>query len=315
MSNNIILIGDGAVGSSYAFALVTQNIGNEIGIIDVDANKAKGDAIDLSDALAYTAPKRIYNATYDDVRYADLIVITAGTAQKPGESRLDLVSRNLKIMKDIIDQIVLRDYSGLILVASNPVDILTYAAQKFSGLPTNKVFGSGTSLDSARFRQAIGHHLGVDPRNVHGYILGEHGDTEFPVWSHTNIGGLSIFEWIKIHPSLDDEQLLNIFFQVRDAAGTIIDLKGSTYYGIASALARITKAIFDNEHSILPLSCYLDGQYGQHDCYIGVPAIINRQGIVSIIEMELNESETNKMNLSADTLRKVQSEAFMELGL
>lgn len=314
MANKIILIGDGAVGSSYAYALVLQNIGHSIGIIDVNTDKAKGDAIDLSDALAYTSPKKIYAATYEDCRYADLIVITAGAAQKPGETRLDLVHKNLTIFKDIIKQVMASGFDGIFLIASNPVDILAYATYKFSGLPHHRVIGSGTSLDSARFRQAVGHFIGVDPRNVHGYILGEHGDTEFPVWSHTSIGGLPIFEWTKIHPSLDDAALLNIFFDVRDAAQNIISKKGATFYGIATALARITKAIFNDEHSILPLSCYLRGEYGQEDIYIGVPAIINRQGIAQVIEMDLNESEQNKMDLSSDTLRNVLDEAFAKLN-
>ena len=310
MNNKIIVIGDGAVGSSYAFALVTQNIGHEISIIDVNRDKAEVDAIDLSDALAYTAPKRIYAATYVDVPYTDLVVITAGKAQKPGETRLDLVHRNMIIMKDIIELIKKTEFDGILLIASNPVDIMTYAAMKFSNLPHQRVIDSGTSLDSARFRQAIGHHIGVDPRNVYGYILGEHGDTEFPVWSHPNVGELSIFEWTKNHPSMDDEALHNLFFKVKDAAKIIIDKKGAAFYGIAAALARITKAIFNDEHSILPLSCYLQGEYGQSDIYLGVPAIINRNGIVSVIEMEINESEQNKMDLSAKTLRSIQEDAL-----
>ena len=190
----VIVVGDGAVGSSYAFALVTQNIAQEIGIIDIDKDKTEGDAIDLSHALAFTSPKKIYSATYQDCHDADLIVITAGAAQKPGETRLDLVNKNLKIFKAIIADIMASGFDGILLVASNPVDILTYATWKFSGLPKSRVIGSGTSLDSARFRQAIADLVHVDARNVHGYILGEHGDTEFPVWSHANIGGLQIYE-------------------------------------------------------------------------------------------------------------------------
>lgn len=313
MRHSVIIIGDGAVGSSYAFALVTQNIGREIGIIDVNRAKVEGDVLDLSHALPYTAPKNIYAATYDDCKYADLIVITAGAAQKPHESRLDLIHKNLKIFKSIIGQVMASGFNGLFLIASNPVDVLSYATWKFSGLPASKVIGSGTSLDSARFRYSLGHYIGVDPRNVHGYILGEHGDTEFPVWSHTSIGGLPIFEWIKSHPSYDDQDLLNIFFDVRDAANIIINKKGATYYGIAAALARITKAIFNDEHSILPLSVYLDGEYGQRDIYLGAPAIITAQGIAQVIEMDLNPSEQNKMDLSATTLRNAMDDALERL--
>ena len=306
----VIVVGDGAVGSSYAFALVTQNIAQELGIIDIDTAKTEGDAMDLSHALAFTSPKKIYAATYSDCHDADIVVITAGAAQKPGETRLDLVQKNLKIFKSIIEQIMASGFDGIFLVATNPVDILTYATWKFSGLPQHRIIGSGTSLDSARFRQAIAKLLEVDARHVHGYILGEHGDTEFPVWSHANGAGLQIYEWIKDNPGVDEEALVQMFFKVRDAAYDIIERKGATFYGIAVSLTRITKAILNDENSILPLSVYLDGEYGQSDIFIGAPAVINRQGISSVIEIPLNDSEKEKMNFSADTLRKVTQEAM-----
>lgn len=310
----IILIGDGAVGSSYAFALVTQNIGREIGIIDTNAAKAEGDAIDLSDALAFTGPKRIYVADYADCGDADLIVLTAGAAQKPGETRLDLINKNLRIFKSIVDQVMASGFDGIFLVATNPVDILTYATWKFSGLPAHRVIGSGTSLDSARFRQEIARKVHVDARNVHAYILGEHGDTEFPVWSHANIGGLQLYEWINQNgKAIDEEELLDVFYNVRDAAYRIIERKGATFYGIAVSLARITKAIFNDENAILPLSVYLDGKYGQKDVFIGVPAIINRNGIRDVIEIPLSEVEQGNMQHSADTLRNVIKESFADL--
>ncbi|MGY3704542.1 L-lactate dehydrogenase [Vagococcus martis] len=306
----IIVVGNGAVGSSYIFALVTQNIAQEIGIIDIDVNKAEGDALDLSHALAFTSPKKIYAATYDDCKDADIVVITAGAAQKPGETRLDLVNKNLKIFKSIVDDIVASGFDGIFLIATNPVDILTYATWKFSGFPKHKVIGSGTSLDSARFRQTIAELVDVDARNVHGYILGEHGDTEFPVWSHANIAGLQIYEWVSDHPEIDEEELVNIFFKVRDAAYTIIDKKGATFYGIAVALARITKAILYDENAVLPLSVYLDGQYGLDDIYIGAPAVVNRQGISHVIELPLTDAEQEKFDLSAERLKQVLDEAF-----
>ena len=225
----IIIVGDGAVGSSYAFALVTQNIAQELGIIDIDTDKTEGDAMDLSHALAFTSPKKIYSASYSDCHDADIVVITAGAAQKPGETRLDLVQKNLKIFKTIIDQVMASGFDGIFLVATNPVDVLTYATWKFSGLPKSRIIGSGTSLDSARFRQAIAKLVGVDARNVHGYILGEHGDTEFPVWSHANIAGLQIYEWIKDNPGVDEAALVDVFFNVRDAAYDIIEKKGATF--------------------------------------------------------------------------------------
>lgn len=312
-NQKVILIGDGAVGSSYAFALVTQNIAQEIGIIDIDKAKTEGDAMDLSHALAFTSPKQIYAADYSDCGDADLVVISAGAAQKPGETRLDLVKKNMRIFKGIVGEVMASGFDGIFLVATNPVDILTYATWKFSGLPKHRVIGSGTSLDSARFRQGIASLVDVDTRNVHAYILGEHGDTEFPVWSHANVAGMQIYDWVKDNPGVDEESMVELFYNVRDAAYHIIDKKGATFYGIAVALARITKAIFDNENAVLPVSAYLDGEFGQSDVYIGVPAVINRQGIRKIVEIPLNDSEQEKMTHSVNTVKKVGSEALAEV--
>lgn len=299
----IILIGDGAVGSSYAYSLINQNIGQELGIIDVNTEKAEGDVMDLNSALAFTAPKKIYVADYADCHDADLVVYTAGASQKPGETRLDLTEKNLRITKDVVEKVMASGFNGIFLVATNPVDILTYAVYKLSGLPSHQVIGSGTSLDSARFRQAVANLLDVDVRNVHGYIIGEHGDTEFPVWSHANVAGLQINEWLNNNPDTDEQALVEIFFSVRDAAYEIIKRKGATFYGIGVSLARITRAILNNEHAVLPLSVYLEGEYGQNDIYIGSPAIINQSGIDKIVEIPLNDSEKEKMTHSADTIR------------
>lgn len=299
----IILIGDGAVGSSYAYSLINQNIGQELGIIDVNTEKAEGDVMDLNSALAFTAPKKIYVADYADCHDADLVVYTAGASQKPGETRLDLTEKNLRITKDVVEKVMASGFNGIFLVATNPVDILTYAVYKLSGLPSHQVIGSGTSLDSARFRQAVANLLDVDVRNVHGYIIGEHGDTEFPVWSHANVAGLQINEWLNNNPDTDEQALVEIFFSVRDAAYEIIKRKGATFYGIGVSLARITRAILNNEHAVLPLSVYLEGEYGQNDIYIGSPAIINQSGIDKIVEIPLNDSEKEKMTHSANTIR------------
>lgn len=309
----IILVGAGDVGSSYAFALVAQNIGRELGIIDLDTGKSEGDALDLSDGLAFMSPKKIYAATYADCRDADLVVLTAGAAQKPGETRLDLINKNLKITKGIVDSIMASGFDGIFLVASNPVDILSYAVWQFSGLPAERVIGSGTSLDSARFQRALAKMADVDARDVHAYIIGEHGDTQFPVWSHANIGGLQIYEWVKKHPEVTEESLIGLVKNVREAAYEIIQRKGSTHYGIAIALARITKAIFDDENAILPLSVYLKGEYGAEDIYIGTPAIINREGIQSVIEIPLNDLEKQKLSESLTTIRTMKDEAFGKL--
>lgn len=312
-NNKIILIGDGAVGSSFAYAITLQGIGHELGIIDINTQKTEGDALDLSDSLALTAPKHIFSATYADCKDADIVVITAGLAQKPGETRLDLIDKNLKIFKTMITQIVESGFDGIFLIATNPVDILTYATWKFSGFPSHKVIGSGTTLDTARFRKEISQLVGVDARSVHAYIMGEHGDTEFPVWSHANVGGLPIYEWVTKHSEIDQENLVESFTKVKNAAYRIIEKKGATFYGIATQLARITKAILDNENSIFSVSSYMNGEYGLHDIYIGAPAVINRDGVKWVIEIPLNEMETNQMHQSANTLKDVITDSFAKL--
>lgn len=306
----VILVGDGAVGSSFAYALVLQGIAQEIGIVDIAKDKTKGDAIDLSNALPYTSPKKIYSAEYSDAADADVVVITAGAPQKPGETRLDLVNKNLKILKSIVDPIVESGFNGIFVVAANPVDILTYATWKLSGFPKERVIGSGTSLDTSRLRQSIAELVNVDARSVHAYILGEHGDTEFAAWSSANVGGIKIAEWVKQHPEIDESKLVQMFEDVRDAAYTIINLKGATFYGIATALARITRAILDDEQAVLPLSVYMNGQYGLKDIYIGTPAVLGREGISNIMEIPLTDHESQAMHASADQLKKVLDDAF-----
>src|SRR5574344_1352015 len=309
--SKIILVGDGAVGSSFAFATVTQNIGRELGIIDINREKTEGDALDLSSALAFTSPKKIYAATYADCHDADIVVITAGAAQKPGETRLDLVHKNLKIFKGIIGEIVASGFDGIFLIASNPVDVLTYATWKFSGFPKERVIGSGTSLDSARFRQALAEKIGIDARSVHAYIMGEHGDSEFAVWSHANVAGVKLYDWLQDNRDIDEQGLVDLFVSVRDAAYSIINKKGATYYGIGAALARITKAIFDDENAVLPLSVYQSGQYeGVEDVFIGQPAIIGAHGIVRPVNIPLSEAELQKMQASAGQLKDIIDDAF-----
>lgn len=302
--NKVILVGDGAVGSSFAYACTILGIGRELGIIDINEDKAEGDSMDLSDALSFSNPKDIYKATYDDCKDAKVVVITAGSPQKSGETRLDLVDKNLKIFKDMIGKIVDSGFDGIFLVASNPVDILTYATWKYSGFPSNKVIGSGTTLDSSRFKKQIANLAGVDPRSVNAYIMGEHGDTEFPVWSHTNIGGLPLYEWVKNNET-DENALLETFDKVKNAAYEIIEKKGATFYGIAMALAMLTKAILNDENSIYPVSSYLDGEYGLKDIFIGAPAIINKDGIKWVIEVPLTDTENERMQNSARLLNEV----------
>ncbi len=309
----IILVGDGAVGSSYAFALINQGIAQELGIIEIPQlfEKAVGDALDLSHALAFTSPKKIYAAQYSDCADADLVVITAGVPQKPDETRLDLVDKNLAINKSIVTQVVESGFDGIFLVAANPVDILTYSTWKFSGFPKERVIGSGTSLDTARFRQALAEKIGIDARSVHAYIMGEHGDSEFAVWSHANVAGVKLEQWLQENRDIDEEGLVRLFESVRDAAYSIINKKGATFYGIAVALARITKAILNDENTVLPLSVYQYGQYqGVKDVFIGQPAIIGAHGIVRPVNLPLNDAELQKMQSSAGQVKRIINNFF-----
>jgi L-lactate dehydrogenase len=302
--NRVVVIGTGAVGCSYAYSLINQGFAEELVLIDVNKAKSEGEAMDLNHGIPFApSPVRIWNGDYSDCKQADLIVITAGLAQKPGETRLQLVEKNTKIFKDIIRNIMNSGFNGIFLVATNPVDILTYVTWKESGLPKERVIGSGTVLDSARLRYQLGERLNIDPRNVHAAIIGEHGDTELPVWSHAAIGIEPLQSFLE-KGKINHKDLEEIFLNVRDAAYHIIERKGATYYGIGMSLVRITKAILHNENSILTVSVLLDGEYGQQDIYMGVPAVINRKGVREIIEMKLNEEEKEKFGHSASILKK-----------
>ncbi len=306
--NKIVLIGSGAVGASYAFSLLNQGVSCELAIIDVNKNKAEGDVIDLNHGLPFApAWMKIYNGDYSDCRDADIVVITAGANQNPGETRLDLVDKNVRITKSIVENVMENGFQGIFIMATNPVDILTYAVWRFSGIPKERVIGSGTILDTARLRFSLGEYFNVDSRNIHAYIIGEHGDTELPVWSHASVGVIHIDDYIKCHKQFRKEDLEQIFIKVRDAAYNIIEKKGATFYGIAMGLVRLTKAILQDEHSILTVSNYLDGEYGHHDVYIGVPSIVTRQGIRETIEIDLNEEEKRLFAQSVNTLKETMA--------
>ena len=308
-----MLVGDGAVGSSYAYAMALQGIAEEFGIIDVVKERTEGDALDLLDATGYTYPKKIYSAEYSDCKDADLVVITAGAPQKPGETRLDLVNKNLRILSTIVKPVVESGFQGIFLVAANPVDILTYATWKFSGFPKERVLGSGTSLDTARLRVAMADLTGIkDPRSMHAYIMGEHGDSEFAAYSSASIGSLPFLDWAKEH-NVSKETLDKIEDDVRNKAYEIINKKGATFYGVAAALARISKAILRDEDTVLPVSAYMDGQYGIDDVYIGTPAVVCADGIKQVIEVPLNEEEQTKMTESAKTLKQVLNDGLKNL--
>ena len=315
MSKNhqkVVLVGDGAVGSSYAFAMAQQGIAEEFAIVDIIKERTEGDAMDLEDATAFTAPKNIYSADYDTCKDADLVVITAGAPQKPGETRLQLVDKNLKIIKSVVEPIVKSGFDGFFLVAANPVDILTYAVQKLSGFPKNKVVGSGTSLDSARLRVALGKKLDVDPRDVIANIMGEHGDSEFAAYSSATVGGKPLLDIAK-DEGISEDELLKIEDDVRNKAYEIINRKGATFYGVATALMRISKAILRDENSVLPIGAPMNGEYGLNDLYIGTPAVVNASGVAKVIEVPLNDREKKAMADSAKQLEEVAKNGMAKL--
>ena len=315
MSKNhqkVVLVGDGAVGSSYAFAMAQQGIAEEFAIVDIIKERTEGDAMDLEDATAFTAPKNIYSADYDTCKDADLVVITAGAPQKPGETRLQLVDKNLKIIKSVVEPIVKSGFDGIFLVAANPVDILTYAVQKLSGFPKNKVVGSGTSLDSARLRVALGKKLHVDPRDVIANIMGEHGDSEFAAYSSATVGGKPLLDIAK-DEGISEDELLKIEDDVRNKAYEIINRKCATFYGVATALMRISKAILRDENSVLPIGAPMNGEYGLNDLYIGTPAVVNASGVAKVIEVPLNDREKKAMADSAKQLEEVAKNGMAKL--
>ncbi|WP_100401336.1 L-lactate dehydrogenase [Bacillus sp. FJAT-42315] len=305
LGNKVVLIGTGAVGSSYAFALMNQGISSELVLIDLNEGKTKGDVMDLDHGVVYApSPMSITFGSYEDCKDAAIVVICAGAAQKPGETRLDLVHKNVKIFETIVGQVMDSGFNGIFLVATNPVDILAYATWKYSGLPKERVIGSGTVLDSARFRSLLGQEFNTAPTSVHAYIIGEHGDSQLPVWSSANISS------IPIAPKLTDERKEEIAMQVRDAAYKIIEAKGATYYGIAMGLAKITKAILQDHQITLPIGSLLEGEYGHHDVYIGVPTVLNRTGAKTVLELSLNEQEKAQFDGSVKTLKEIQAQIW-----
>lgn len=302
----VALIGTGFVGMSFAYALINQGVADELVLIDINQDKSIGEAMDLNHGTSFgPSIVKVFAGTYDDCEYVDVIVITAGAPQLPGETRLDLAAKNTKIIRDITLKIKQTGFNGMIIVASNPVDLMTYVVAQVSGLPKNQVIGSGTTLDTSRLRYLLGSFIGVSSKNIHAYILGEHGDSSFVPWSNTYIGTKGFIPYLKERHLYNQDTLDDIYVQVRDAAYKIIEAKKATYYAIGMALVKIVKAIFEDESSVLTLSVYLEGQYRTHDLYIGVPAILTRHGIKEIIELDLTSEEIEKFNLSANKLKDV----------
>ncbi|MEO8765323.1 MAG: L-lactate dehydrogenase [Ginsengibacter sp.] len=293
----IVIIGVGSVGSTTAFTLLVRGRMEELVLIDANKQKAIGDALDMNHGLPFVNSARVWAGDYEDCREADIIIITAGAAQKPGESRIDLLKRNVTIFESITTEVLKYNTDGILLVASNPVDVMSYFTWKKSGWPSRRVIGSGTLLDSARFRYLISEQLGIDSRSIHAHIIGEHGDSELPVWSLANVAGTGL--------TLSGEQMESVFSNTRDAAYQIIEAKGSTYYAIALALDRICTAILRNESAVLNVSTLLTHYHGISDVYLGVPCIVDRNGIREVLPFNIDQDETALLEASANKIKNI----------
>lgn len=295
MKNKVVIIGCGNVGMSYAYSIVNQRTNvQELVLIDLNMEKVKGEAMDLNHCLAFGPSKLTIKAgNYSDCKNASIVCIAAGANQNPGETRMDLIHKNSKIFNSIVSEVMKNGFNGIFLVATNPLDVMTYITWKASGLPVNKVIGSGTSLDTSRLRYILSEKLSVNPKNIHAYVIGEHGDSEFVPWSLTNVGVEKITNY------LSDNELNEIYVNVRDAAYEIINRKGATYYGIGMCLTRITNAILGDENTIITVSSYND----QNGIYIGQPSVINKNGIERVIDLSLNDEEKGKFDNSVNIIK------------
>lgn len=308
----IAVVGAGNVGSTFAYSVMLSGLASEIVLLDADRARAEGQAMDLDHAVPFNQPVRVWAGGYDDCKGALVTMVSAGANQRPGESRMDLLKRNIAVFREVIGEIAAVNPEGIILVATNPVDVLTYAAYKISGLSRRRVFGSGTILDTARFRTLLADHFDVDARSLHAHIIGEHGDSEVPVWSLANIAGVRLAElggegWPKFEPHAMEE----IFHKTRDAAYHIIERKGATYYAVASGLLRIVEAIVRDQSTVLSASSLLTGQYGLSDVCLSLPTVINRRGVARVLQLGLDAGELEKLTRSAEIL----SASIAELGL
>ncbi len=301
-----VMIGCGFVGSACVFSLMQSGLFSEIAMIDADNARAEGEALDISHGIPFAKPMKIYAGNYDDIENASIIIITAGANQKPGETRLDLVHRNVEIFKSILSEIKQRDFKGILLIVSNPVDILTTVAIKLSGLPENRVIGSGTVLDTARLKYSIGEHLNVDSRSVHAFIIGEHGDSEIAAYSSANVSGIPLNKFCEMRGHYNHEKDTDKIAQtVKNSAYEIISRKKATYYGIAMSVKRICEAIVRDEKSILPISSMLHGEYGISDISLSMPAIVGKNGVETLVPIQLNDEEAKRLKESANNLKDI----------
>lgn len=309
-NRKVVLVGTGFVGMSMAYTFLSTGGVDELVLIDVNTEKAIGETMDMQHGLPYARNNMVIKAGgYEECADAEIVVVTAGLAQKPGQTRLELTAANTKIMKSIVEQVMANGFDGLFVIASNPVDLMSYVAYKVSGLPSSRIIGSGTILDTARLRYLMSEYLEVSPSNLHTIIMGEHGDSSFVPWTHSYIGQKSLLEYLD-EEKRDLNDLNEIYLQVRNAAYEIINRKKSTYYGIGLALNRLVRAILNNENSVLTVSALQCMQYGHEGLYISVPAIINREGIKKIIKLQLNDVDQAKFNNSANTIKEMITEVI-----
>lgn len=302
--NRVAIVGTGNVGATFAYALLLGGLASEIVLIDQNKLKSEGEALDLNHAMPFSHPTRIWSGDYEDCAGAAVTVIAAGAAQQPGETRLDLLKRNAEIFKQIVPQIIKHNPDCILLIATNPVDVLTYASSRYSGLPSQRVIGSGTTLDTSRFRYLLSQHFGVDPRSVHAHIIGEHGDSEVPVWSLANIAGMRLADYCAANNLTYDQAVLDeIFRQTRDAAYRIIERKGATYYAVAAGLMRIVEAILRDQNTVLSVSSLIEDYYGISDVCLSLPAVINRRGVERVLRLELSQPEVEALRHSAEVLK------------
>lgn len=309
------VIGCGFVGASIAFRFLQQGLFSHLVLVDANREKAEGEAMDLSDGLPYGASMEITAGTYNDVAGCGLVVVTAGVNQKPGETRLELIGRNAAILKSILHEITSRKFEGILLIVSNPVDVLTYLSKELSGYPRERVIGSGTVLDTARLKQLLGEELGVDSRNVHAFIVGEHGDSELAVWSGANVSGLDLQDFCRLRgKALNPQDMDRLYRDVQGSADAIIRRKGATYYGIAMAVGRIAECIVKDEHAVLPVSAVLEGEYGLEKLALSVPAIVGKNGLEKILEIPLSQTERTALDSSAQQMQQAIRQVSSDLA-
>ena len=300
------IVGCGFVGATTAYTLMNSQMFSEIVLIDIDRKKAEGEAADLNHGLPFISPMEIYAGDYKDLTDASIIIITAGANQRPGETRIDLLNKNTRIFHSIVTNIAKYTSDAIIIVVTNPVDVLTYITLKTSGFPKNRVIGSGTVLDTSRLKYLVGRHFEVDPRNIHTFIIGEHGDSELPVWSSANISGIDLDRYCQSsHKKCSIEILNKLFDEVKTSAYKIIDAKGATYYAIAESIKKIVRSIIMNENTVLSVSSLVDGHYGLEDICLGLPSIVGHDGVKEILEIPLNEIELKLLQISARKIKTI----------